>query len=330
MWAAVSCLSQRTSTQFSISGGRAENRSGSCNDHAVIDVTHFTDPGCPWAYSALPAHTTLRWRYGEQLRWTLVMIGLTEDAGQYAARGYTPTRSAIGYGRFRRFGMPFQITPKARLSATSPACRAIVAARLTSPALEHAALRALQFAQFTTTGTLDDPNTLRSALASVDGLDASAVVGRIDDPEVVAAYEADRARARAAAGSPTEFQGKSANTDGAVRYTAPSLLFDGPDGQRLEAGGFQPIEAYDVVIANLDPTLARRPPAEDPVEVLSAFPYPLTTAEVAAVMTEHLGVPDLPGVEAALIAATGERRVDRRPVGDGSLWASIPALQRAA
>ena len=110
---------------------------------AVIDVTHFTDPGCPWAYSAWPAHTTLRWRYGEQLRWTLVMIGLTEDAGQYAARGYTPTRSAVGYGRFRRFGMPFQITPKARLSATSPACRAIVATRLATPPLEDAALRAL-------------------------------------------------------------------------------------------------------------------------------------------------------------------------------------------
>jgi 2-hydroxychromene-2-carboxylate isomerase len=296
----------------------------------MINVSHFTDPGCPWAYSASPAHTTLRWRYGEQLHWTLVMIGLTEDAGQYAARGYTPTRSAIGYGRFRRFGMPFQVTPKARMSATSPACRAIVATRLTSPALEQAALRALQFAQFTTTGTLDDPNTLRSALARVDGLDASAVVGRIDDREVVAAYEADRARTRAAAGSPTEFQGKAANTDGTVRYTAPSLVFDGPDGQRLEAGGFQPIEAYDLVIANLDPTLARRPPAEDPVEVLSAFPYPLTTAEVAAVMTEHLGVPDQPGVEAALITSTGERRVNRLPVGDGSLWATVRAPQRIA
>jgi protein-disulfide isomerase-like protein with CxxC motif len=143
----------------------------------VIDVTHFTDPGCPWAYSAWPAHTTLRWRYGEQLRWTLVMVGLTEDAGQYAARGYSPTRSAVGYGRFRRFGMPFQITPKARLSATSPACRAIVATRLAAPALEDAALRALQFAQFTTTGTLDDLETLRSALAGVEGLNADAVVG---------------------------------------------------------------------------------------------------------------------------------------------------------
>jgi hypothetical protein len=263
----------------------------------------------------------LRWRYGGQLRWTLVMIGLTEDAGQYAARGYSPTRSALGYRRFHRFGMPFQITPKARLSATSPACRAIVATRLAAPELEDAALRALQFAQFTTTGTLDDPDTLRSALAGVEGVDADFIVGRIEDPEVVAAYETDRSQARTAAGSPTEFQGRAANTDGAVRYTAPSLVFEGPDGRKLEAGGFQPIEAYDVAIANLEPTLERRPPADDPLDVLRAFPYPLATAEVAAVMTEHLGVPDPVAVEAELIAATGEGRLDRRPAGDGSLWA---------
>jgi 2-hydroxychromene-2-carboxylate isomerase len=290
----------------------------------MIGVTHFTDPGCPWAYSAWPAHATLKWRYGEQLDWTLAMIGLTEDAAQYAARGYTPTRSAVGYERFRRFGMPFQITPKARLSATSPACRAVVATRLAAPGLEEAALRALQFAQFTTTGTLDDPDTLRSALGAIDGLDAAAIVGSIDDLDVVAAYQADRARARAAAGSPTEFQGRAANTDGAVRYTAPSLVFEAPDRQGLEAGGFQPIEAYDVVIANLDPTLERRPPAGDPVEVLDTFPFAMTTAEVAAVMTEHLGVPDLAAVGAGLITATGEGRVARRPAGDGSLWAPAP------
>src|SRR2546421_4063586 len=104
------------------------------------------------------------------------MTGLAGVAGQYAAGGCSPTRSAIGYGRFRRFGMPFQMTPKARLSATSPACRAIVATRLVSPELQEAALRALQVAQFTTTGTLDDPGTLRSALAGVEGLDADAVV----------------------------------------------------------------------------------------------------------------------------------------------------------
>jgi hypothetical protein len=262
----------------------------------------------------------LRWRYGDALRETLVTIGLAEDASRYAASGYTPTRSAIGYAGFRRFGMPFQVTPKASLSGTSPACRAIVATRLAAPELEVSAFRALQFAQFTTTGVFDDPATLRAALATVDGLDGDAIVARIDDPDVRAAYDADRALARTAAGSPTEFQGRAANTDGAVRYTAPSLAF-ACDGRRLEVGGFQPVEAYDVVIANLDSTLERRPPAIDPLEVLAAFPYPLATAEVAAVMAEHLAAPDLAVAEAALIAAAGDRRAVRIPVGDDALWA---------
>jgi protein-disulfide isomerase-like protein with CxxC motif len=291
-----------------------------CNHDAVIDVLHFSDPGCPWAYSAAPAHTTLRWRYGDGLRWTLVTIGLAEDLSRYRDSGYTPALSALRYAHFRRYGMPFQVTPKAGLSATSPACRAIVATRLDAPELEDSAFRALQFAQFTTTGVLEDPRTLRGALAGVEGLDADAIVARIDDPDVRAAYEADRALARTAAGSPTEFQGRSANSDGAVRYTAPSLVFRS-NGQRLEAGGFQPVEAYDVVVANLDPTLPRRPPAIDPLDVLAEFPYPLATAEVAAVMTEHLETPDVAAAEAALIAATGDGRAVRVPAGNDALWA---------
>lgn len=288
----------------------------------MLDVTHYTDPGCPWAYSAMPAHTSLRWRYGDGLRWTLVTIGLSEDASSYAARGYTPARSAVNWRQtFTRFGMPLAFTPKPRLSATAPACRAIVATRIDAPEHETAALRALAFAQFTTTGVLEDPAMLRDALRAVDGLDAAAIVARIDDADVLAAYEGDRARARTAAGSPTEFQGRSANTDGAVRYTAPSLVFQTPAGQRLEAGGFQPLEAYDVVIANLDQTLDRRPPATDPVAALRAFPYPLATAEVAAIMTAHLGVPDPMATETALIAAVGDGQAVRLAAGNSSLWA---------
>ena len=67
-----------------------------------MQVTHFSDPGCPWAYSASPAHAVLRWRYGAQLQWRLVTIGLTEEADQYVRRGHTPAGSARGYLRFRR------------------------------------------------------------------------------------------------------------------------------------------------------------------------------------------------------------------------------------
>ena len=88
------------------------------------------------------------------------------------------------------------------------------------------------------------------------------------------------ALARTAEGSPTAFQGKAASTDGPVRYTAPSLVFERGD-IRLEAGGFQPIEAYDVVIANIDPTLKRRPAPDNPLEALDEAPLGLVTAEVA-------------------------------------------------
>jgi hypothetical protein len=62
------------------------------------------------------------------------------------------------------------------------------------------------------------------------------------------------------------------------------MIFEHPDGLRLEVGGFQPFEAYDTALANLDPTLDRRPAPESVVEALEAFPNGLTTAELASVM----------------------------------------------
>ena len=284
-----------------------------------IDVVEFTDPGCPWAYSANPAFSVLRWRYGAQLRWRLVMIGLTERAEQYEQRGYTPARSARGQRRFARWSMPFAHHPKARMGATARMCRAVVATRLRQPELERDVLRALQFGQFTTTMVMEDDESLLTQLRTVDGLDAEAILSSLDTPEVTAAYEADRAETRTAEGSPTHFQGKAAQTDGPVRYTAPSLVF-AKDGARMEAGGFQPLEAYDVVIANLDPTLERRAEAEDVVEVLRAFPSGLVTAEVAAVMCPDLELADSEAAEAALIDAVADGHAARIALGDDALW----------
>ena len=52
-----------------------------------LQVTHFSDPGCPWAWSASPAIAALKWRYGDQLEWRDVMIGLTENGSVYEKRG---------------------------------------------------------------------------------------------------------------------------------------------------------------------------------------------------------------------------------------------------
>jgi 2-hydroxychromene-2-carboxylate isomerase len=288
-----------------------------------IDVVHFSDPGCPFAYSAQPFITALQWRYGDQLRWRHVLIGLTEERRQYLDRGYSPLMMAQGTRRFARFGMPFGRQPKDDVAATARACRLVVAARLVKPELEWPVFRALQFTQFTTPLLLDTDEALRDALGRVRWMGrnvADELLFRLDSPEVTQAYEADRREARTAAGSPAEFQGKTADTDGPVRYTAPSLVFTTEDGRTLEAGGFQPLEAYDVLIANLDPTLSRRGAPADPARILAAFDHPLTTREVATILAEGTDAPDDTAAELALIELADRGEVHAEPLGDGTLW----------
>lgn len=285
----------------------------------MITATLYSDPACPWAYSESPALRVIEWRYGDQLDWKLVLIGLTEDSSQYAARGYTPLRGALGQLSFRRYGMPFSPEPKSQLSATARACRAVVAARIQSPGSEWAVFRAIQLANFTTGLVLEDDDGLRAVLADVPGVDADAIIAALDSDEVTIAYENDKAASRTAAGSATELQGKAGNTDGAVRYTAPSVIFQS-NGTRLEAGGFQPVEAYDIVIANLDPTLQRQAPPETPAPLLRHFPAGLTTQEVAALMTAGNDAPDRRAAEAALIELVAEGQATRTRLGDDALW----------
>ncbi len=287
---------------------------------APIQITHYSDPGCPFAYSAMPFITALQWRYGDQIEWRHVMIGLTEDRTQYEDRGYTPLLMARGNRKFARFGMPFGREPKPRMAATARACRLVVATRLTAPELEWPIFRALQFTQFTTTLPLDTDEALRDALDRVPELDADQLMGMLDSAAVTEAYEADRAEARTAEGGATEFQGKSTNTDGKVRFTAPSLLIETADGRSLEVGGFQPLEAYDVAIANLDTSLARRGPATDPGAVVEAFPYALTTREIATVTADGLFGPDDAVAEDELLELVARGDVRSEPLGDGTMW----------
>lgn len=286
----------------------------------MIRATLYTDPACPWAYSENPALRVIEWRYGRQLDWRLVVIGLTEDASQYEQRGYTPLRGALGQLHFRgRYGMPFAPAPKARLSATARACRTIVAARLIEPGSEWRVYRALQLANFTSGLVLDDDAQLAEVLRRVPGIDADEVINRLDSPEVTEAYERDKAETRSAQGSAAELQGKTRITDGPVRFTAPSVAFES-DGQRLVAGGFQPVEAYDVLVANLDPTLHREPPPETPEPLLARFEGGLATQEVAALMTHGNDAPDRASAEAALLELVAAGRAVRQPLGDDALW----------
>ena len=138
--------------------------------------------------------------------------------------------------------------------------------------------------------------------------------------EVAEAYERDKAEARSAAGTAAESQRKTSTSDGPVRFTAPSVVFE-RDGTRLVAGGWQPLLAYDVCIANLEPGLERNPAAEGPEPLLEHFADGLTTAEVATLLADGPDpVADFEGTERVLLDLVARGAARRVPLGQDALW----------
>ena len=91
------------------------------------------------------------------------------------------------------------------------------------------------------------------------------------------------------------------------------------------ACGFQPVEAYDILVANLDPTAHREPQPDTPAPLLDRFPDGLTTQEVAALLTQGNDRPDRAAAETALLELVGAGVAVRHPLGDDAVWQSATA-----
>ena len=48
----------------------------------LVRIDHFTDPACPFAFSAEPDILALHWLYGEQLEWNTRLVELSEKKGE--------------------------------------------------------------------------------------------------------------------------------------------------------------------------------------------------------------------------------------------------------
>jgi predicted DsbA family dithiol-disulfide isomerase len=248
-----------------------------------VCVTEFTDPGCPWAWSAEPFRRRLRWLYGDTLDWGRRMVVLSDDPQDYIDKGFTPEMLAKGSAKIaREHGMPIDTSVRPRMHATAPACRAIVAARLRAPHAEDALLRAFRVRNFAGE-LLDEDETLYGA-ATDAGLDPDELRSWMTSPDVGRALEEDRAAAREPLPAARALDEKLANWSGGRRYTCPSLeIVRRSDGVRIAVPGFQPFAAYDVVLANLVPGSGRREPPSSVLEVLAWAGEPLATREVAVV-----------------------------------------------
>jgi predicted DsbA family dithiol-disulfide isomerase len=276
---------------------------------AVVAIEHFTDPTCPWAFSAEPNRWRLRWLYGDQLSWTDRMVVLSEDAAAMQER-FPPERHAQALATIRdRFGMPIDPTQRPRAAASVPACRAVVAARLFAPERAEALLRALRVRIMG--GELpDEPATIAAAAQDAD-LDPDELATWMASDDVVAALEADKADARNPVAPARLLDHKLGGPPEERRYTCPSVIASTEAGGPAAAPGFQPIESYEVLLANVAPGLHRREDPSGVEEVLRWAGTPLATAEVALL----LGVGHDEAREA--LAQAG---ATQRAVGDDGYW----------
>ena len=248
-----------------------------------VAITEYTDPACPWAWSAEPSRRRLQWLYGDVLDWQRRMVVLTDHPDEYEAKGVTPEKMARAFAKMSRaHGMPMDTSVRERMAASEPACRAVVATRLHAPSAEDALLRAFRVHNFAG-GLLDDPATLDGAAADA-GLDAAELRAWMRGEDVALALAGDRAAAREPSCAARVLDDKLANWSGGRRYTCPSYEIERrSDGVRIAVPGFQPFAAYDVVLANLLPGSDRRDAPSSVLEVLEWAGEPLATREVAVV-----------------------------------------------
>ncbi len=285
---------------------------------STISVEHFTDPGCPFAFSAEPRLLALQWRYGDQLSWTTRMVVLSESADEYAAKGLTPEIAQVGARTLRdAHGMPIDDTLRP-LAATVHACRAFVAARQYAPERAGLLLRRLRVLAMDG-GVLDDPTLIAQAVAEA-GIDAADMEAWLRDPDVTVALRADMAAARDPLPAALAQNHKLAPAGDGRRYTCPSVVFTAPDGTTAVVAGFQATETYETVLANLVPDLERREPPASVDELLAWSPFPLATAEIAEIMQ----------ISAAKAREQAATVADEHPAGQDAYWSAPAALALTA
>jgi predicted DsbA family dithiol-disulfide isomerase len=254
---------------------------------ASLTIREFTDPACPFAFSAEPARLKLCWLYGDQIEWQPRMIVLSESPDDYIAKGFTPERQVQALDSIQQqYGMPIDPRRRPRMMATVHACRAVVAARLRAPDRTRALLRRLRIRTMAG-GMIDEPGMI-ARCAREAGIDAMTLFRAITgDPAVEVALREDMAAARAPSVTALALEHKLAPAaELGFRYTCPSYEIErtGGDGwPRFDAPGFQPVEVYEAAIANLAPELERRRAPDSVEEVLAWAGEPLATAEVAMI-----------------------------------------------
>lgn len=248
-----------------------------------VRITEFTDPACPWAYSAEPFRHRLNWLYEGSLEWEPRMVVLASTVAEQEEKGFTPEKLADAYQQISHdHRMPIDTRPRPYVAPSRLACKAVVAARLHSdPLICRRILRGLRIRNFA--GEMLDEDSTILAAATDAGI-GDEIEAWLADPAVEEALERDAADARRPSPAARVLDHKLANWSGGRRYTCPSYEISRiADGVTTAVPGFQPFAVYDAILANLVPGLERRSAPDSAAEVLRWNGTALSTQEVAVV-----------------------------------------------
>lgn len=238
------------------------------------------------------------------------MVGLSDSAEHYEEIGFTPEKLSAGLKKIGHdHGMPMDTSLRPRMAATMPACRAIVATRLHAPEKEELILRWLRVRNFE--GELLDESATHEGAAADAGIDPADLARWIDDPETERVLEEDLKMARHPMPAGLAQDSHLADWEDGRRYTCPSYEITRlSDEVTASVAGFQPLESYTVVLANMIPEANQRESPKDVAEVLDWAAFPLASKEVAEVCEIETGeARQRLGVEA-----------EERHIGSDGIW----------
>ena len=241
-----------------------------------LEVTLFTDPACPFAFSAEPARFRLRWHYREQL----VLANADDRADPRTRAKLEETRRGRAHAAapLRDADRPRALPQAGLLRKSSPAAPSSPRAstnlgRRGAPA--PAAPRANDGRRLTRRSRPESRRRLGVTSASTQPCSPSGA--EIDAAHI--ALEADMRRRRAPSAAARALDHKLGRTARRAplhphRATSSDRSTDGHP--LVTVPGFNPVEVYETAIANLAPTLERRAKPTSAEEVLewAASPWP--------------------------------------------------------
>jgi predicted DsbA family dithiol-disulfide isomerase len=263
---------------------------------AIVHVSYYTDPACPWSWALEPGVRKLMVDFGAELDWTFVMGGLGRSlAGEPAAR-------AARIEQWLRVSAKTQapVDPllwvDGPISSTYPACMAAKAAAEQADDAGYRYLRRLRESLMCERRKLDQLEPLVEEARAV-GLDLERFRIDLRSNAITEAFARDLERTEQLAARVSEPVRNA--SPGAGGAPLPTLVFHGADGAERILAGHSPPEMARAAALECGAQAAERDPLDveeaiarfgrvttREVEVLCALPGPRASAELFRLAAE--------------------------------------------